>query len=150
MTPLATQPQLVQNLISGPQLAVLLTSKLIGTGLSFQVAELGSQSGAVHFRGGSLTLEVVSSTGVSWAQHCQEMATVKWVKSGSFFFFFISSLVLVAQGPSWFRGWEIHLGAVAMERSNTWRGKVKDFLEEVTLELRKQGYVTSSNPLLLK
>lgn len=77
MTPLATQPQLVQNLISVPQLAVLLTSKLIGTGLNPQVAELGSQSGAVHFRGGSLTLEVISSTGVSWAQHCQEIATVK-------------------------------------------------------------------------
>ena len=65
MTPLATQPQLVQNLISVPQLAVLLTSKLIGTGLSPQVAELGSQSVAVHFRGGSLTLEVIYSTGIS-------------------------------------------------------------------------------------
>ena len=65
MTPLATQPQLVQNLISGPLLAVLLTTKLVRTGLSPQVAELGSQPIAVHFRGGSLTLEVISSTGVS-------------------------------------------------------------------------------------
>ena len=77
MTALATQPQFVWNLISGPQLAVLLTSKLIETGLSPQVAGLGSQPGADHFRGGSLTLEVISSTGVSWAQHCQEIATVK-------------------------------------------------------------------------
>lgn len=37
-----------------------------------------------------------------------------------------------------------------MERKNTLRGKVKDFLEEVTLELSKQGYITSSNPLVLK